>query len=135
MKVLEKVKRIKDQIRSQLCNQLNVKILPNDDYDDPEAILKSLLSGFFTNVACRQDDAEGTYRNPRASNSDSSTENTLHIHPSSVLSNLKPRWVMYNEVVVTSKNYMRDVSAIQVEWLYEVAPHFYTDRRKQTKQD
>lgn len=52
------------------------------------------------------------------------------IHPSSVLANIKPKWVLYHEVIVTSKRYMREVSAIQVEWLLELAPHFYVDRRK-----
>jgi hypothetical protein len=51
------------------------------------------------------------------------------IHPSSVLANIKPQWILYNEVVVTAKMYMRDVSTIQVEWLLELAPHFYIDRR------
>jgi adenylosuccinate synthase len=55
----------------------------------------------------------------------------LVIHPSSVLANIKPKWILYNEVVVTAKKYMREVSAIQVEWLLELAPHFYVDRRKQ----
>lgn len=33
--------------------------------------------------------------------------------------------VIYNEVVQTSKYYMRDVTAIESAWLLELAPHFY----------
>lgn len=57
------------------------------------------------------------------------------IHPSSVLANIKPKWILYHEIVVTSKKYMREVSAIQVEWLLELAPHFYVDQRKQMLED
>ena len=86
--------------------------------------MKSLITGYFTNVAQRQID--GTYRNIR-----SPLDEKLIIHPSSVLANIRPKWILYNEIVVTSKKYMRDVSEIQVEWLLELAPHFYVDRRKQ----
>lgn len=86
--------------------------------------MKALVTGFFSNVAQRQID--GTYRNIR-----SPMDEQLVIHPTSVLANIRPRWILYNEIVVTSKKYMREVSAIQVEWLLELAPHFYVDRRKQ----
>uniref|UniRef100_A0A670K878 RNA helicase n=1 Tax=Podarcis muralis TaxID=64176 RepID=A0A670K878_PODMU len=33
--------------------------------------------------------------------------------------------VVYNEVMQTSKYYMRDVTAIESAWLLELAPHFY----------
>jgi hypothetical protein len=56
---------------------------------------------------------------------------SLEIHPSSVLANIKPQWVMYNDLVVTSKRYMREVSAIKPEWIFEVASHHFTDRRKE----
>ncbi len=101
-----------------------MKINKSDDYDDPDAILKSLITGYFMNVAQRQ--LDGSYRNIR-----SQADESLVIHPSSVLANIRPKWVLYNEVVVTSKKYMREVSAIQVDWLLELAPHFYVDKRKQ----
>ena len=48
-----------------------------------------------------------------------------------MLANIKPKWILYNEIVVTAKKYMRDVSTISVDWLLELAPHFYVDKRKQ----
>lgn len=33
--------------------------------------------------------------------------------------------VVFNEVVQTSKYYMRDVTAVESSWLVELAPHFY----------
>lgn len=39
-----------------------------------------------------------------------------------------PRWVVYHELVLTSKEYMRQVSEIKSEWLVEIAPHFYSKK-------
>lgn len=33
--------------------------------------------------------------------------------------------VVFNEVMQTSKYYMRDVTAVESSWLVELAPHFY----------
>lgn len=33
--------------------------------------------------------------------------------------------VVFNEVVQTSKYFMRDVTAVESSWLVELAPHFY----------
>lgn len=37
-----------------------------------------------------------------------------------------PRWVVYQELVLTSKEFMRTVSEIKPDWLVEVAPHMYS---------
>ncbi|RVW83359.1 putative pre-mRNA-splicing factor ATP-dependent RNA helicase DEAH6 [Vitis vinifera] len=36
-----------------------------------------------------------------------------------------PRWVIYHELVLTTKEYMRQVTELKPEWLVEIAPHFY----------
>jgi hypothetical protein len=36
-----------------------------------------------------------------------------------------PRWLVYHELVFTSKEYMRQVLEIKPEWLIEIAPHYY----------
>ena len=46
------------------------------------------------------------------------------IHPSTVLDN-KPEWVLYNEFVLTSRNYIRTVTVIRPEWLFEIAPAYF----------
>jgi pre-mRNA-splicing factor ATP-dependent RNA helicase DHX16 len=50
----------------------------------------------------------------------------VHIHPGSSLRESLPRWVVYHELVLTSKEYMRTVSEIRPEWLVEIAPHYYS---------
>lgn len=39
----------------------------------------------------------------------------VSIHPSSVL-DMKPPWVLYADFVLTSKNYIRTVTAVECEW-------------------
>ena len=46
------------------------------------------------------------------------------IHPSSVLDS-KPPWVLFQEFVLTTKNYVRTVSIARLEWLLELAPHYF----------
>jgi len=46
------------------------------------------------------------------------------IHPSSVIDH-KPEWVLYNEFVLTSRNYIRGVLVVEPEWLFEVAPEYF----------
>jgi HrpA-like RNA helicase len=47
------------------------------------------------------------------------------LHPQSFLFKTLPQWVMYHELVYTTKEYMRNVLVIDPQWLLEVAPHFY----------
>jgi pre-mRNA-splicing factor ATP-dependent RNA helicase DHX16 len=36
-----------------------------------------------------------------------------------------PKWVIYHELVFTTKEFMRSVFEIQPDWLLEIAPHYY----------
>lgn len=47
------------------------------------------------------------------------------IHPNSALFEELPRWVLYHELVFTTKEFMRQVIEIESKWLLEVAPHYY----------
>jgi pre-mRNA-splicing factor ATP-dependent RNA helicase DHX16 len=49
----------------------------------------------------------------------------VHIHPSSVLMETRPKWVIFYELVLTSKEFMRSCFPLRSEWLEEVAPHYY----------
>ena len=46
------------------------------------------------------------------------------IHRSTVIDS-KPDWVMYNEFVLTSRNYIRTVTIIDPEWLFEIDPEYF----------
>lgn len=77
---------------------------------------KAITSGFFRNAA-RKDPQEG-YRTV--------TDNqVVYIHPSSALFNRQPEWVVYHELVLTTKEYMREVTTVDPKWLVEFAPAFF----------
>ncbi|CAI8030444.1 ATP-dependent RNA helicase DHX8 [Geodia barretti] len=79
-------------------------------------VQKAICSGFFRNAA-RKDPQEG-YK--------TIVDNTtVYIHPSSALFNRQPDWVIYHELVLTTKEYMRETTALDPKWLVEFAPAFF----------
>jgi ATP-dependent RNA helicase DHX8/PRP22 len=89
--------------------------------EDTESVRKCFTSAFFMNAAVQQGD--GTYKTLADSK-------IVAIHPSSVMFNTKPPCVLYNELVLTKKQYIREVILIDYQWLLELAPHFYTKMKK-----
>lgn len=79
-------------------------------------VQKAVCSGFFRNAA-KKDPQEG-YRTLVDSQ-------VVYIHPSSALFNRQPEWVIYHELVQTTKEYMREVTTIDPKWLVEYAPAFF----------
>ena len=51
-----------------------------------------------------------------------------HLHPTSVLYGLgyTPEYVVYHELVMTSKEYMQCVTAVDPYWLAEMGPMFFS---------
>ncbi|XP_051138870.1 pre-mRNA-splicing factor ATP-dependent RNA helicase DEAH10-like isoform X2 [Andrographis paniculata] len=85
--------------------------------DDMLPLRRCLAASFFLNAALKQPD--GTYRAL-------SSGLTVKIHPSSVLFRMKPECIIFNELVKTNQNYIRNVSVIDYLWLAELAPQFYS---------
>lgn len=84
---------------------------------DVPLVLKSFLKGFITNTAIGMPDR--SYRTVTMGN-------LISVHPSSLLFGTKKDAIMYIEYVYTVKGYARSVSAIQLEWLQEVAPQLHS---------
>lgn len=83
---------------------------------DYNRVRKSICSGFFRNAA-KKDPQEG-YK--------TLVEGTpVYIHPSSALFNRNPEWLVYHELVLTTREYCHNVTAIEPKWLVEVAPQFF----------
>ncbi|KAF2615213.1 hypothetical protein F2Q70_00013535 [Brassica cretica] len=79
-------------------------------------IRKAITAGLFFHVA-RKDPQEG-YR--------TLVENQpVYIHPGSALFQRQPDWVIYHDLVMTTKEYMRKVTVIDPKWLVELAPRFF----------
>jgi len=81
-----------------------------------DRVRRAICSGYFRHAA-KKDPQEG-YK--------TLVEGTpVFIHPSSALFNRAPEWIIYHELVLTTKEYCRDVTAIEPKWLTEVAPTFF----------
>jgi pre-mRNA-splicing factor ATP-dependent RNA helicase DHX15/PRP43 len=78
-------------------------------------ITKCLTAGLFMQVAHLQ--KQGFYLTVK-------DHQVVAIHPSSVIDS-KPPWILFQEFVLTSRNYVRTVSITHLEWLVELAPHYY----------
>ncbi|KAI9362530.1 putative Pre-mRNA splicing factor [Zopfochytrium polystomum] len=90
---------------------------------DTVAIRRCILTGFFAQAAKLQYD--GTYRTIRE-------DQLVAIHPSSVLFNRSPGYVVFNEVVQTDRAWIRDVSVVgDPQWLVDAASHFYEFAKRQ----
>ncbi|KJE89436.1 DEAH box polypeptide 35 [Capsaspora owczarzaki ATCC 30864] len=101
---------------------------PSDDEATAAAqtIRRCIAAGYFANAARLKPD--GSYRSLRY-------DLDLAIHPSSVLYYQvtqklhrplpPPKYVVFHEIVQTTRTFMRDITAIEPEWLLELAPHFY----------
>lgn len=99
---------------------------------DYNVVRKAICSGFFRNAA-KKDPQEG-YK--------TLVEGTpVYIHPSSALFNRNPEWLIYHELVLTTREYCHNVTAVEPKWLVEVAPQFFqvadaskiSKRKKQEK--
>eukprot|EP01126_Amoeba_proteus_P002125 TRINITY_DN10666_c0_g1_i1.p1 TRINITY_DN10666_c0_g1~~TRINITY_DN10666_c0_g1_i1.p1 ORF type:complete len:726 (+),score=190.78 TRINITY_DN10666_c0_g1_i1:1-2178(+) len=95
-------------------------------------IRKAIVAGFFMKAA-RKDPQEGYKTLVEGT--------TVYIHPGSALFQRNPEWVIYHELVRTTKEYMREVTTIEAQWLTEFAGTFYkvadsnklSKRKKQMK--
>ena len=54
-----------------------------------------------------------------------SSRQAVGIHPSSVLFSRRVSCVLFNELLFTTRLYMRDVTQIEREWLPELAPQYF----------
>jgi len=113
------MKRARD-IRDQLLGLLErVEIDPQSNPSNTDGIRKCIASGFFYHTAKLQ--RSGTYRTIKHNQ-------TVQIHPSSSLFQTVPKWLIYHELVFTTKEFMRQVIEINPEWLVEIAPHYYKQK-------
>lgn len=108
-----------DSVRRQLSRiavRLGIPLVSNG-YGSPEyapSIRRAILAGYFMQVAHLERKSYVVVKDNQ----------TAILHPSSVLKR-KPEWVVYDEFVLTTNNYVRTVTEIKPQWLFEIAPHYY----------
>ncbi|CAD8093029.1 unnamed protein product [Paramecium sonneborni] len=112
-----------DKIKVQLRQIMQKQQIPLTKTDPSNAlyytyIKKALIAGMFMQTAHLT--KNGAYMTVKDSQ-------IVAIHPCSVL-NHKPEWILYQEFVLTSKNYLRTVTDIEGKWLYEMCPEYFNPK-------
>ncbi|CAK1367363.1 Pre-mRNA-splicing factor ATP-dependent RNA helicase-like protein cdc28 [Cercospora beticola] len=115
---LTRARDVRDQL-AKLCDRVEVTV-SSCGSSNLQPIQRAITAGFFPNAARLQRSGD-SYRTVK-------NNMTVHIHPSSVLMDVRPKWVIFYELVLTSKEFMRSVMPLQPEWLMEVAPHYYKNK-------
>lgn len=109
-----------DNVRQQLSRIMDRFSLPRRSTEFTSRdyyinIRRALCTGFFMQVAHLE--RTGHYLTVK-------DNQVVQLHPSTVLDH-KPEWVLYNEFVLTTKNYIRTCTDIKPEWLVKIAPQYY----------
>ena len=134
---LARARDVREQLLA-LLERVEVPLLSSPA--DSAAVCKAVASGFFFHAA-RLHGTSGQYRTLKS-------HTYVQIHPSSCLfcqgaaaavaaaatsaqQQRLPRWVVFHELVLTSKEFMREVIEVQPEWLLEVAPHYFSPKELQ----
>uniref|UniRef100_A0AAQ4Q412 RNA helicase n=1 Tax=Gasterosteus aculeatus aculeatus TaxID=481459 RepID=A0AAQ4Q412_GASAC len=109
-----------NNVRQQLSRIMDRFSLPRrstefNSRDYYTNIRRALVTGFFMQIAHLE--RTGHYLTAK-------DNQVVQLHPSTVLDH-KPEWVLYNEFVLTTKNYIRTCTDIKPEWLVKVAPQYY----------
>ncbi|RXN28687.1 ATP-dependent RNA helicase DHX33 [Labeo rohita] len=108
------------EVRAQLrdiCIKMNMKL--ESSLSELVNVRRCLAHGLFMNAAELQPDGSYVALD---------THQPVAIHPSSVLFQAKPACVVFNELLHTSRCYMRDLCLVDADWLQEAAPEYF--RRK-----
>ena len=120
-KAMQKARNIKEQLECITKNKLKINIEEenmNENKDINDNIRKAIISGFFFNCAClNKDGIYRTIKNPHV----------VNIHPTSILFKQNPKYIVYHELIYTTKEYMRYCIEVNPEWLIEIAPFYFNN--------
>ncbi|CAH2072885.1 unnamed protein product [Thlaspi arvense] len=114
------------EVRSQLLDILKqLKIPLKSCGPDWDIVRKAICSAYFHNSARLK--GVGEYVNCR-------TGMPCHLHPSSALYGLgyTPDYVVYHELILTTKEYMQCATSVEPHWLAELGPMFFSVKDSDT---
>jgi pre-mRNA-splicing factor ATP-dependent RNA helicase DHX38/PRP16 len=119
-KTLRRAKEVRDQLHDIMTVQKLPLISCGTDWD---FIRKCICSGFYHQAARVK--GIGEFINLR-------TSVTMALHPTSALYGLGyvPEYVVYHELILTAKEYMSTVTAVDPHWLAELGGVFYSVKEK-----
>ncbi|RNA01392.1 pre-mRNA-splicing factor ATP-dependent RNA helicase PRP16 [Brachionus plicatilis] len=116
VKAMKKVREIRQQLK-EIMASLELKLIScGNDWD---IVRKCICSAFFHHAARLK--GIGEYVNLR-------TGMPCHLHPTSALygMGMTPDYIVYHELVMTIKEYMQCVTAVDGQWLAELGPMFFS---------
>lgn len=117
LRSLQSADNVREQLRRIMeREEIELVSTPFEDKKYYENIRRALVAGFFMQVA-KKEGSSKSYITVK------DNQNVL-LHPSTVL-NQDAEWLVYNEFVLTTKNYIRTVTTIKPEWLLDIAPIYY----------
>ncbi|KAI0327247.1 P-loop containing nucleoside triphosphate hydrolase protein [Cubamyces sp. BRFM 1775] len=119
-KLLRKAREVRAQLEDIMKFQKMEIISAGTDFD---VIRKAITAGYFHQAARVK--GIGEFVNIR-------TGLPTHLHPTSALYGLgyTPTYVVYHELILTSKEYMTQVTAVDAYWLAELGSVFYSVKEK-----
>uniref|UniRef100_A0A8C1KST7 RNA helicase n=1 Tax=Cyprinus carpio TaxID=7962 RepID=A0A8C1KST7_CYPCA len=112
---MKRARDVRDQLEG-LMDRIEVELCSCNGESVP--IRKAVTAGYFYNTARL---SKGGYKTVKH-------QQTVYVHPNSSLFEEQPRWMIYHELVFTTKEFMRQVIEIESGWLLEVAPHYYKNK-------
>lgn len=115
-KAMRKVREVRQQLKDILQQQRLPLVSCGTDWD---TVRKCICSAYFQQAARLK--GIGEYVNCR-------TGMPCHLHPTSALFGLgtSPDYVVYHELMMTTKEYMHCVTAVDGRWLAELGPMFFS---------
>uniref|UniRef100_A0AAX7VK49 RNA helicase n=1 Tax=Astatotilapia calliptera TaxID=8154 RepID=A0AAX7VK49_ASTCA len=115
-KAMRKVREVRSQLKDIMVQQRMNLVSCGSDWD---IIRKCICAAYFHQAAKLK--GIGEYVNVR-------TGMPCHLHPTSSLFGMgyTPDYIIYHELVMTTKEYMQCVTAVDGEWLAELGPMFYS---------
>ncbi|XP_074594607.1 ATP-dependent RNA helicase l(1)G0007 [Brevipalpus obovatus] len=120
-KAMKKVREVRQQLR-EIMESLKLPIVSSGSETD--CVKKCIASAYFHQAARLK--GIGEYVNMR-------TGMPCHLHPTSALYGMgfTPDYVVYHELLMTTKEYMHTVTSVEGAWLAELGPMFYSVKNPQ----
>jgi pre-mRNA-splicing factor ATP-dependent RNA helicase DHX16 len=117
---LNRIRNVIEQL-TKLCEK--VEIFPSScGVHEYAKILKAFTAGYFQNTARLGRDGQSYVKIGKGQGT------SIQIHPSSCLRDVRPKLIIFSEMVLTSKEFARTCAPVEPAWLTEMAPHFHKQK-------
>ncbi|CCW60143.1 unnamed protein product [Phytomonas sp. EM1] len=116
-RMLVEARDTRDQLKDMLTRRYTNISHANDD--NLNEVRRAITAGYFFHAAKRVDSHTRSFVTL-------AERREVYVHPSSVLIDDPPKYVLYDDIRLTNREYMQELLTIEPKWLVELAPAFYT---------